>query len=536
VLRRSPWFLATVLLSACSFSDAVDPQANIRCRDASDCPSGWRCEQAFCRLGAVDSRYTVSQVSVTPRHGALGTVFSASFTIEGSFDLTAEPTVFTDRGVTFSLVPGQSAPPSTWVFSFQADAQTPEGDHTVSVQLPDRAEPRTEVLGTVGVDVTPPQVTAVLTYEKPPGCPLSAVSALGPVGGQVRIRLSASEPMNGLTLRAEPAGKLALVVVGGDAGVSEEQLGVLVDSTANQDIALYVDGQDLAGNPTASTPVAQVHVDTAAPAAAATDVPGLFVLQRTPWGALDGTAPSTAVAVAAGAVSEPLEAFVSYAGPGNLPGQASLSPGSATRLDLLKDGVDLTVVLYDEACNASPPARVRDVRLVATSFDGGLANPLVVESRQVLAEGRALRESGGAVRVDGLTSRQGDALSVALSAGVSFRLRRPELEVRSSGGLLTYDPDHGRVREVWARPDGGTETIEWDGFSWSGDPINGLTSLPATDTTQAAVTYDQRQQAMVLVVSDGGTLDTYQHQWFPSPILGRSEPGRRQNESRIGGD
>lgn len=384
-----------------------------------------------------------------------------------------------------------------------------EGPHALTVTARGVAGTSRSATTTVRFDFTAPASVADSTQLQlvpRPGCPLGAVSALGP-GGLARVLLAVDEPA-AVTLVAVPEGlafsterstdTFFAFTTGVDAGV------------ASGARALRVTAVDAVGNRSTFDLQRALGVDTAAPAP-----PTGASLRRAPWGE-PSSGPSFGVSAASGA--EPGAVVVARGGP--LPGATevgrstpSLDGGFA--LALLGDAVQGPwLAAVDSACNESASVEVKQVEWHATlagkRAGSVFENPhryfVTPDFQRALEQPAATEIAPAAV----------GALDTQAFASQGTSLWRPmHFGTTGIGGLnerasLSYDEARHRLLVVTQEeyPASGSLTWEWDGARWWLQQRGG----PAS-SRQPALTYDSARQRSVLFDEAGQTWEWDGRAW-----------------------
>jgi len=458
---------------------------------------------------------------------------SAGATLRLEFDVSEElaedPVVELASGAPFTK--GTSTRPLHHVYTYVATGTESDAADgmAVRVTLVDAAGNGAGVAHTLDAratfDFRPPAVaSASAAYHPASGCPLAEVTKLG-LGGSVRIRLLADEPLGSAPVVVAPGSSWSVTSVSGEPpGVSYEFDARLTGSGPGQGPqSLTVTLADAHGNASAPLPLVVVNVDTAPPSPVEPTAADLLLYRRVPWGsAATGGAPRFAVEpTGGGAVVEPgaWAIFTDGAGAGaTVLGQVQAdAAGALPAVELLAiDRTAVHVAQLDGACNSSgAPTLLRNVEWTATL--GGkvpgsrLENPFTFLSvphlEDTLAQDAAAVSEADAARV---------ATADTVAATRAGTGRWQKLQLAATGpdidwnARMAYDAARGKV--VLHR--GGTtfyttslqEMWEWDGVDWTLRPPAGTEPPPRAGH---GLVYDRARDRVVIFGGQMGSATTY---------------------------
>ncbi len=446
------------------------------------------------RVRAVAS---VQRLSLPGGGGGLVRTATVDLELEPSRDDVRTVVLAQDPGLSFGrvAVPVEGGPRLRVPYDLDVGCRSLgaclDGPRSVFVQLVDAAGyPSISTSTVVLLDREPPVVvpgSVALRFEAP-GALVEPIAA----GEGVTIRLSFA-----LTEATSSTPSVSLAGSGLRFDFAGRRLGTLSYTRrigaedADGVHAPQLDAVDLAGNRGTSDIGAAYTVDRSRPPPPAVDAPGRIVYTRAPWGDERERSPQFGIVGGPGAVEPGVRVLAFdratlFDPEGRLiaarAGETVAEADGRFRIALGSvDRTELFLLLVDEAGNlhADEATRIRDVRwVVPGSSPSGPPTPTAIHGFEALP---------ASLRTDALDAeaRVGvDLLDPAVPGlRVTHRLRWSEWRAPPSIapeerrlGAMSYDAARDRTVLFGGRiaPDTPTaETWEWDGASWSSQPLSG---------------------------------------------------------------
>ncbi len=552
------------MASGCTLSFEVPDGAIIECDGNDDCPSGTVCATEARRCVAADNpdrdpptiEIAVSVDGAARAEAAEGARVELVLTSDEALitpfsvallfsDGSRRVAPFSERsgGATFEasfVVSDEPEGPVDIEFAVADIAGLVAADMVAGALVIDRTAPRVRSQGRDLV-IWPPRISVAPSVEHVT------------VGSGLALTFSVTEP-----LREPPSvslgGQLFAVTID-DEGFAEAILDPVDPGVSEDEDAIDIRLVDLAGNTgSASLPVV---VDVTDPDPVDTDTLGATTLVRIPFGD-DGEGPRLYVEGEPGAAEpegrvvvrtldgEPL---------GQLPVASDGSFGGPESAFIIPDQGVVRIVVLDRAGNASTPAQVRDIELVATLrgrvFGSSFENPTRVlrslglnGALDTLGEELPSEDTQALSRPDGvgLTGARGDAWT---------RLVAPEGEpvvAGRNGHDMVHDSFRGRFVVLgWLQPNGGSidELWEVDPTTRSWDALYALPVGPAS-IDRGALAYDVRSAVSLWLPSASSNLwawdgtswevvDTTSGPTIPGRLFGRAVFDASRNKTIVFG-
>ncbi len=477
-----------VISPGCLSDLSVPEGALIDCRSVEDCPGTHVCSAALgrCVLAGADDQppsLDTERLAVSPALASAGVTIEIRLQVSEA--LGAPPLVTLEwAGAPPERIDDvEQTEEGAYLARYLVSGEEPEGFAALAVELVDKDgnRNRSSVPRALELDFTPPTVAAdtiSVVLEAPERSPIAAVSAAG-TGSVVRVLFAASEP-----LLAPPSigteGETPLTFsLTDDIGTFFTFVATVPEGPLPQGAQeLVADLVDAAGNE-ARVSLGELLLDTVAPPAPSVDVQGAVVYRRAPWGSeASGGVPSFTLELAAGSVEAGGVVIVrddEVAALASELGRSSVVDGSAQEVVLARTDRELVwVSVTDAAGNESAPARVRDVRWLATLIGrearSDLRNPHRVRrsATPLVARESPLLSEPTTPEITRLAARDGS--SVVARGERAFQRRAGRMPGARFLSEMVFDRERG-VAVVFGGLEGElglpADTWEWDGGDWA---------------------------------------------------------------------
>ncbi len=430
------------------------------------------------------------------------------FVLQAEVDGTA---VHTELQLDDAPLVGCTCAPTRCDCGGQVGAAAMEGTHVFKVRTEDLAgNPSTQSIE-VRFDFTPPALvpsSVHLGVRAPVDCPLAATPALA-AAGAVELDFSVDEAATA-QVDAQPAAVTCTPT--SNTATHFAFRGRALDGGSTPSVQLLARVTDAVGNSAALPLGAPFAIDVDAPAAADATTPGALAFERVPWGTADAGPSFTLVGRAGvaerGTTLQVLEGAVPIA----------LAPVSDAgfSVPLGVDRRSLAVRVYDEACNASAPTRVRDVEwrasLAGKRRGRTFENPHTLERREPFAP-----TTTQAIWATEETLDQ----PLVQEAGLTFRPPSLTPRGRTDPGFVA-DPARGKLLvfggvNIPSVNGYNDELLEWDlsTRSWtSRTPVPRPQAWP-TARQGGVVVFDAHRQRLVVFSGQGPTVSDDLWEWEP---------------------
>lgn len=352
----------------------------------------------------------------------------------------------------------------------------------------------------------PALVPGTLAVELEPGVgsPVRTPSALGP-GVGLRVAFAVDEPLASQpSLATTPAG-ISFAPVTATALTFVLRAQPDVATLPEGPLALSVTLVDGAGN-TATIPLpTTVTLDHTPPSPPDVETSRRIELVRAPWGRSTGTAPTTVVQGAAGAVA-PGTLVIVFDTDGAQRAELGRATGAADGafgpIVLDRDRRQVWVAAADGAGNVSASLRVRDVTWAAT-LAGKIAGSTFENPHELQLSTHAvasLRPTRGRTETptDEVLARIGsvDGTVARIGTGAAWTMRRPRTPPGRRGAVLAHDPVRGRTVMFGGESaeERYSDTWEWDGEQWQEATVE----APPSPRTNASMVWDGTANRVVM--------------------------------------